>query len=666
MRGRRGWQAAAAALCLLVSVAARSAPLLDSIQLVADAAVAGNVMPPAQTFSITEAGTYTVTLTDLRSPAALSSLELAIVTSAQSILTLSSAGSRSITLGPGTYTAQILATAATGALGGAFSVVVTPSAGGQPVWQYDDAVGPVNPAPSTGQAVFKDEFSITDAGTYQLNVTDQAFPSALSSLSIVVVNDCGTVVGCVVAPVSPTPLTGTSLSTPLVLAAGRYDVFVVASADTNSAVPAGLYSVQLSSPSGTLVYGTAVPVGVLPSAIPLTLTGAPATLQLTDLATPAALASIQAIVLESGAVLQRAPAAGSYALPGQAGTAQLFVQASPGGTQGAFEAYVTAQGLTLLDVAQPVVSTGGDAYAFPVSLASAGAYQIGVYDFQIPAAFGSLTAVAAQQGSVLATATGTASLDAAAGPLSVLVFPTLVNPVSGGGLFSVQLMSTASGATLLQTTQGVGRQFQSVSVPIKADGNYQVALADLAFPAAFSDLNVIITRGDSVVGQIAGSGTAGFAATEGTYVLNVLASVGSAVDYGLYGLGVAPAGVAPTVRLTASASSVPAGGSVTLSWDSTAASGCTASGGWSGSLSASGQQVAGPINATTLYSITCTGSAGSASAVVTVSVEPQASGGGRGGGGSMSVEELLVLLGVLSLRLSARWGRPSADTRVSG
>src|ERR1700723_3214332 len=226
--------AAVGALCLLGLTSARATALVDSVQLVADSAGGANPIPPAQTFTITQAGSYTVTLTDLQLPAPLASLSVAIATSTAVAMTLSAAGTQTVMLQAGTYTAQALALAASGALGGTFSVQITPAAGGTPVWQYEDAVGAASPPPSTGQAVLSTTFSVASAGTYQLTVADLAFPVALSSLQLIVLNHCGTTPGCVTAPIAPTPSAGPALSEPLVLAAGTYDLFVVAAADTTA------------------------------------------------------------------------------------------------------------------------------------------------------------------------------------------------------------------------------------------------------------------------------------------------------------------------------------------------------------------------------------------------------------------------------------------------
>ena len=78
----------------------------------------------------------------------------------------------------------------------------------------------------------------------------------------------------------------------------------------------------------------------------------------------------------------------------------------------------------------------------------------------------------------------------------------------------------------------------------------------------------------------------------------------------------------PTAALTASATSIASGGESTLTWSSTDATACTATGGWTGALAASGSQSSGPLTATTTFSLTCAGAGGTSTAVTeTVTVD---------------------------------------------
>jgi hypothetical protein len=74
----------------------------------------------------------------------------------------------------------------------------------------------------------------------------------------------------------------------------------------------------------------------------------------------------------------------------------------------------------------------------------------------------------------------------------------------------------------------------------------------------------------------------------------------------------------PTLTLTASSTAVDSGGSVSLTWTTSNASTCTASGGWYGEKPASGAETVGPISSGTGFSLTCTGDGGSVLATVQV------------------------------------------------
>ncbi len=78
----------------------------------------------------------------------------------------------------------------------------------------------------------------------------------------------------------------------------------------------------------------------------------------------------------------------------------------------------------------------------------------------------------------------------------------------------------------------------------------------------------------------------------------------------------------PTVSLQASPSSVAIGSSAQLSWSSTNASSCTASGGWSGAKGTSGTASSANLFANATFTLTCTGTGGTASDSKSVNVIP--------------------------------------------
>ena len=77
---------------------------------------------------------------------------------------------------------------------------------------------------------------------------------------------------------------------------------------------------------------------------------------------------------------------------------------------------------------------------------------------------------------------------------------------------------------------------------------------------------------------------------------------------------------APTVTLQAEPTEVASGGTTTLTWSSTNADSCQASGGWSGAMLVSGSETSGPLTASTTFTLDCTGRGGTASASVTVAL----------------------------------------------
>jgi 6-phosphogluconolactonase (cycloisomerase 2 family) len=80
---------------------------------------------------------------------------------------------------------------------------------------------------------------------------------------------------------------------------------------------------------------------------------------------------------------------------------------------------------------------------------------------------------------------------------------------------------------------------------------------------------------------------------------------------------------APTVTISVSPSPIIVGSSATLTWSSTNATSCTASGAWSGTQAISGTQSVTPsATGTDTYSLNCTGAGGSGSGSASLTVNP--------------------------------------------
>jgi hypothetical protein len=125
--------------------------------------------------------------------------------------------------------------------------------------------------------------------------------------------------------------------------------------------------------------------------------------------------------------------------------------------------------------------------------------------------------------------------------------------------------------------------------------------------------------GDNWWGYVGTSGSRSTGALQATSLYRIKCSGpgGNAVHYVTVSVSDT---TAPTVVLTASPASVASGSLSTLTWNSTNASNCTASGTWNGTEPASGSQNTSPLTVTTTYTLTCSGAGGSASQSAMVSV----------------------------------------------
>ncbi|NBC23822.1 MAG: hypothetical protein GVY21_10140 [Gammaproteobacteria bacterium] len=76
----------------------------------------------------------------------------------------------------------------------------------------------------------------------------------------------------------------------------------------------------------------------------------------------------------------------------------------------------------------------------------------------------------------------------------------------------------------------------------------------------------------------------------------------------------------PSVTFDAADQTVPAGQTTVLSWQSTAASSCQASGGWSGAREVQGSATVGPVQGSTTFTLTCSNGGGSTVAMLSVGI----------------------------------------------
>jgi hypothetical protein len=120
-----------------------------------------------------------------------------------------------------------------------------------------------------------------------------------------------------------------------------------------------------------------------------------------------------------------------------------------------------------------------------------------------------------------------------------------------------------------------------------------------------------------------------------SYIFAVSATNIAGTGAAAYITGVTPA-TPPTVSITASPTTISSGSASNITWSSTNASTCTTTkAGVDWAFTTSGSQTSGPLTASTIFAISCTGQGGSASASATVGMA--SSGGNSSGGGGRYV-----------------------------
>ena len=120
---------------------------------------------------------------------------------------------------------------------------------------------------------------------------------------------------------------------------------------------------------------------------------------------------------------------------------------------------------------------------------------------------------------------------------------------------------------------------------------------------------------------ISGTESTGPLTATGSYTLNCTGD-GGTVSRSV-SVTVTPPTPAPTVTLSANPATVPSGGTTSLTWSSTNATSCTASGAWSGAQSTAGTaQSVALTTAKNVFTLACTGTGGTTSQSTTVSVTP--------------------------------------------
>lgn len=624
-------------------------------------AAATTAVPQEFTLSISTAGNYTLTLTDLGaalSPTApLVSVEVA-VSSGLALVGAPLVGPGTFTLNSlaaGTYVLHVVGMPGNVPGSGPFGIQVADSSNTQ-IATFQGTLALPSQALPNGVAVLDSSFQVP-SGTggpctppqtgqcFTVSLNDLQLPQALTSVTLLLIAEGGA------TPVTTLPNNGSYQATVPLDAGTTYRIFAAGQAD--STANAGLYSAVVApAGGGTPVFGRSVPVGnTMRVGSPAVAAGS-GTLTLADLSYPAALTAVGAVATLTGQVLAQLNAPGSQAFTAAAGTYDVFALANPAAAAPGAGSYTVelapATGAPWLSVARGVTGPAStlSAFGFDGTITSGGTYTVTLTDFRFPAPLASAALAVVQNGALLATplaTSGSVSVSAASGPFSAVVF---AQAGTGGGLFGVDA-AAGTASPVLDVTQAVGAIFNAQKISITAAGTYSVTATDLGFPGIFANYDTVVTQGTSVLGQIYGGGTFTFPATPGTFWVNFLAQPAAPAEAGTYALSVGTAPPPPVVKLSVDHPQVTSGSTVNIIWSTQNATACTASGGWTGTKATSGTMTSAALTANTTYTLTCTGPGGQVSSSVMVTVSAPSSGGG---GGAINLSLLVFLSGLLLMR----------------
>lgn len=670
MSARIASPSAGPALIAVVAVLALAgAPALAEAQTLLDTTATLGKKPDAVVlpFTLDAAGDYRIAVTDFGSangtPPPLARVDVAVTRGSALVMSSAGTGEKQFSAAAGDYRLTIVGQPDAQGRVGSMGVRIEAAAGGAPVLDTVQSFEIPDP-PAASPAIFHHRVQIPAAGSYELRMSDLALPAPLASLNTIVVDSSGESLGS---------LDGTG-SLAFNAAPGTYDMFV--HAELASAAPRGLAGVAVrDADSGATVFATVDELGEWRYKYAFDLASAGSLSgTFTDFAFPAPLAEFAAVVADDGGLLARQTGSGSLGAAAPAGSYVVYVDAvaaAPPGA-GSFGLLVddSSTAGTLVEQAQDVLSdapppTDAETIERGFDIPAAGDYTLTLTDFGASGffdAFTSLTLALSRDAELVGKldAPGSLTFTATPGHYSIAI---LADPAGdhGDGLLGLRVDDAAGGAAAFEDTAAVGADFVSERVDVSATQSVDVTLTDLEFPAKFDSLRLAVTRGATRAGEIVGAGTFSFDATPGTYLVNVLAAPNAAVGYSTIGIEARVTPPAPAVTLAASPSSVQPGASGTLTWASTDASSCVASGGWTGDRPTSGTEQTAALNVTGTFTLTCTGAGGSASASATIDVVPASRHGGGGGAGFLWLGALAALGGARLLRT----GRPAGEATGS-
>ena len=191
---------------------------------------------------------------------------------------------------------------------------------------------------------------------------------------------------------------------------------------------------------------------------------------------------------------------------------------------------------------------------------------------------------------------------------------------------------TAAQTYGLNCTGPGGTRSNAVTIEVNAAPSPQLTIGLTPSSVAFNGTTRIDWSSQNTTACTASGGWSGSRGTSGSEVSSPLTADttftlvcegpgGSITRSATASVGAAPT---PTVTLNANPENIAFEGASTLSWSTTNATSCVASGGWSGTRGTSGNVTVGPLTDDTTFTLTCSGNGQDAQDSVTVTVDDPA------------------------------------------
>ena len=150
-----------------------------------DATLVGSkTTPVSREFTIVQAGTYELALSDVGFPVPLVSVQAAITRGDKLVVVRDMPGTVSFAAAAGTYELQVAGIAADATGLGSFAVKVTSVPAGSTPLDYSDVVETPQAAPPAGQLTLQTQVTLVEAGAHRIPLTDIAFPEPLASIEL--------------------------------------------------------------------------------------------------------------------------------------------------------------------------------------------------------------------------------------------------------------------------------------------------------------------------------------------------------------------------------------------------------------------------------------------------------------------------------------------------